>query len=81
MTVMDRTVVDLLDTQAAQVAAANPPSRVALTVIAFLFTALGFLVGRTWFYAFKVIAFSWLAFRYGYRTGAKVPLEARPAPA
>lgn len=79
--VMDRTVVDLLDQQAGQIAAANPPSRVALTVIAFIFTALGFVIGRTWFYVFKAVAFAWLAGRYGYRVGMKVPVEAKAAPA
>jgi hypothetical protein len=78
---MDRETVDLLDQQAGQIAAANPPSKVALTVIAFAFTALGFAVGCTWFYVFKAVTFCWLAARYGYRIGAKVPVQARPAPA
>jgi hypothetical protein len=63
---MDRETVDLLDQQAGQIAAANPPSKVALTVIAFAFTALGFAVGCTWFYVFKAVTFCWLAARYGY---------------
>jgi len=75
MAMMDATVVDLLSAQAGQAAAANPPSKVALTVIAFLFTALGWLVGRTWFYAFKGIAFAALAARYGYRQGMHAAVE------
>jgi hypothetical protein len=81
MTVMDRPTVELLDQQAAHIAAANPPSKVALICIAFMFTALGFIVGRTWYHLFKCAAFCALALRYGYRSGMKVPVEARPAPA
>lgn len=75
--VMDRTVVDLLSSQADQIAVANPPSKVALTVIAFLFTALGWTAGRIWFHLAKVVAFTTLAVRYGYRQGAKVPVEVK----
>jgi hypothetical protein len=77
---MDATVVDLLSEQADQVATANPPSKVALTVIAFLFTAVGWIAGRSWWYSAKVIAFAVLAVRYGYRQGARVPVEPVPAP-
>lgn len=80
-TLASPTVVDLLSEQAGQAAAANPPSRVALVVIAFIFTAIGWLAGRTWFYAFKGVAFTALAVRYGYRQGMKVPVESAPPPA
>lgn len=78
-TLANPTVVDLLSEQAGQVAARNPPSRVLALVFLGLFTAIGWTVGRTWFYAQKAVVFSALAVRYGYRQGMKVPVEPRPA--
>ena len=73
------TVVDLLNEQAGQVAVANPPSRVLALIVLSLFTAVGWVVGRSWFHLAKSVAFCALAVRYGYRQGAKVPLEPKPA--
>lgn len=78
-TLASPTVVDLLSEQAGEVAARNPPSRVIALVFLGLFTALGWVIGRTWFYAQKGVVFSALAVRYGYRQGMKVPVEPRPA--
>ena len=72
------TVVDLLSEQAGQTAAANPPSRVIALVVLGIFTALGWIVGRTWFFLSKGVIFCALAARYGYRQGMKVPVEPRP---
>jgi hypothetical protein len=47
-----------------------------ITVILAVFTGLGWLLGRTWW----LFNFCVLAFRYGYRQGMKVPVEAKPAP-
>jgi hypothetical protein len=76
------TIVDLLTDQADQIATDNPPSKVLATVVLALFTAIGWVIGRTWFYSAKSVAFIALAVRYGYRQGARVPVEVRkPAPA
>lgn len=75
------TVVDLLNEQAGQVAAANPPSRVFALVVLSLFTAIGWIIGRSWFFASKAVIFCALAVRYGYRLGMKVPVEPRAVPA
>lgn len=79
MAVMDATAVDLLNDQAGRIAAANPPSKVALTAVAFLFTAIGWIAGRSWFHASKVVVFCALAVRYGYRAGARVPVQPAPS--
>lgn len=81
MAVMDATVIDLLDEQATRVVAANPPGKVALTVLAFIFMAIGWVIGRSWWYSAKVITFAALAVRYGYRQGAHVPVERKAAAA
>lgn len=80
-TVVNPTVVDLLSEQAGAAAAANPPSRVLALVVLGLFTAIGWVIGRTWFFTAKSVAFCAFAVRYGYRKGAKVQVEPRPAPA
>ncbi|HEY1705624.1 MAG TPA: hypothetical protein VGG75_38555 [Trebonia sp.] len=72
---LDETRVDLLLGEADRIATANPPSKVLATVILGLFTAVGWVIGRTWFYAAKSVAFIALAVRYGYRQGARVPVE------
>lgn len=77
---MDRPTAEFMSAEAARIAEANPPSAVALTVFLGVFTVAGFVIGRSWFYLAKVIAISYLASRYGYRKGLKVPVEAK-APA
>jgi hypothetical protein len=72
------TVVDLLSKQAGQTAAANPPSRVIALAVLGLFTAIGWIIGRSWFHVSKGVIFCALAARYGYRQGMKVPVEPRP---
>ena len=72
--VMDRPV-DQLGQEAGRIAAANPPGRVFALVILFFFTAIGWVIGRTWFFASKGVIFCALAVRYGYRQGMKVPVE------
>lgn len=82
VTTMNVPLVELLNEQADQVATANPPSKVALTALAFIFTALGVVIGRSAFYAIKGVVFCFLAARYGYRIGMKAAVEpAKPAPA
>lgn len=73
------TVVDLLVEEAGQKAAANPPGRVIALVVLGLFTAVGWVIGRTWFFASKGVIFCALAVRYGYRQGMHAPVETRPA--
>lgn len=80
-TLVNPTVVDLLNEQADQVAAANPPSRVLTLVVLAIFTAIGWTVGRLWFHSAKSVAFCALAVRYGYRQGAKVQVEPKTVPA
>ncbi len=46
---MNVPVAELLEQQADQVATANPPSKVALIVIAGLFTVIGMIIGRSAF--------------------------------
>jgi hypothetical protein len=75
--VMDRATVELMDQESTRLAEANPPSAVALTLFLGLFTVLGFVIGRSWFYLAKVIAITYLASRYGYRKGLKVPVEVK----
>jgi hypothetical protein len=79
MAVVNATIVDLLSEQADQAATANPPRKVALTVLAFIFTAIGWVVGRSWWHLAKGVAFATLAVRYGYRQGARVPVEPKAA--
>ena len=81
MTTMNVPVAELLEQQADQVAAANPPSKVALVAVAFLFTVLGVVIGRTAFWTIKGVVFCVLAARYGYRIGMKAAVEPVPAPA
>jgi hypothetical protein len=76
---MDATRVDLLSDEAGRIAAANPPSRVFATVVLGVFFGVFWVIGRTWFYASKGVIFCALAARMGYRRGAKVPVEAKPA--
>jgi hypothetical protein len=77
-TLANPTVVDLLSQQASDAATAATPGKVALTVIAFLFTAVGWVIGRTWWHGAKILAFTALAVRYGYRQGARIPVEPIP---
>jgi hypothetical protein len=77
--VLDVTSVDLLNEEAGRIAAANPPSRVLATVVLGLFFAVGWVLGRTWFFGAKAAVFGALAVRMGYRKGAKVPVEVKPA--
>lgn len=79
--VMEPAPVDYLRGEAGRIAAANPPSRVLATVVLALFTAIGWTVGRTWFFASKAVIFCGLAVRYGYRQGMKVPVNPGPVPA
>lgn len=72
-------VVDQLVTEAKAAAVANPPSRVLATVLLGVFTAIGFLTGRTYLAAAAAVAFVGLAVKYGYRKGAKVPVENKAA--
>ena len=74
---LDATRVDLLNDEAGRIAAANPPSRVIALVVLGIFTAIGWIVGRTWFFVSKGVIFCALAARYGYRMGMKVPVESR----
>jgi hypothetical protein len=75
---LDRPTVELISAEADQIAADNPPSKVLATVVLALFTAIGWVIGRTWFYSAKSVAFIALAVRYGYRQGARVPVEVKP---
>lgn len=78
--VTERTaIVDMLSDEAGRAAAANPPSRVLALVVLGLFTAVGWTAGRLWFHTAKSVAFCALAVRYGYRQGAKVPVEPKTA--
>lgn len=77
--VMEPAPVDYLREEAGRIAAANPPSRVLATVVLALFTSIGWVAGRTWFFASKAVVFCALAVRYGYRQGMKVPAVPRPA--
>lgn len=79
MAVMDATVVDLLNDQAGQIAAANPPSKIALTAIAFFFTVIGIVIGRTVFWGTKAVVFCFLSARYGYRIGMHAAVKPVPA--
>jgi hypothetical protein len=79
--VMDRPTVEFVGQESTRIAEANPPSKVALTLFLGLFTVIGFVIGRSWFYLAKVIAITYLASRYGYRQGLKVPVEAKAAAA
>ncbi len=71
--------VDQLGVEAGRIAAANPPARVLAVVVLGLLTGIGWVIGRTWFFTAKGIVFCALGVRYGYRLGAKVPVEAKPA--
>jgi len=75
---LDRPTVEFISAEADQIAADNPPSKVLATVVLALFTAIGWVIGRTWFYSAKSVAFIALAVRYGYRQGARVPVEVKP---
>jgi hypothetical protein len=68
----ERPTVDQLSAEAAEIARANPPSRVLLTCMLGILTGFGWLVGRTWFTVAHFTAFGMLALKYGYRRGAKV---------
>jgi hypothetical protein len=79
--VMDRPTAEFTSGEATRIATANPPSAVALTVFLGIFTVTGFVIGRSWFYLAKVIAITYLAARYGYRQGLRVPVEIpQPSP-
>lgn len=77
--VMEPVPVDYLREEAGRIAAANPPGRVLATVVLALFTAIGWAIGRTWFFVSKAVIFCALAVRYGYRQGMKVPVNPVPA--
>jgi len=79
--VMEPAPVDYLREEAGRIAAANPPGRVLAVIVLAVFTAIGWVTGRTWFFVSKGVIFCALAVRYGYRQGMKVPVEPRPAPA
>ena len=64
---------DHISAEAVEIAHANPPSRVLLTCVLGILTAIGWLVGRFWFTMAYFAAFCGLAVKYGYRLGAKVP--------
>lgn len=70
------TVVDQLYIDAERKAAANPPGRVLATVILAMFTALGWIAGRLW----VGVWFCAMSVQYGFRKGANITLEPRPAP-
>lgn len=70
-------VVDFLNEEAGRKAAANPPGRVLALVVLGLFTAIGWVTGRTWFFVSKGVIFCALAVRYGYRQGMHAPVETR----
>lgn len=69
--------VDRLRAEAEVIAAANPPSRVIASVLLGILTAVGWVIGRVWLFTVKQVAFCGLAIKYGYRKGAKVPVEAK----
>lgn len=75
---MTAATVELISSEADRIASANPPARVLAVVVLGLFTAIGWTIGRSWFYSAKSVAFVALAVRYGYRQGAKVPVERKP---
>jgi hypothetical protein len=79
MTVVMERPVDQLGAEAGRIAAANPPSRVVAVAVLGLLTGIGWLIGRTWFFIAKGVVFAALGIRYGYRLGAKVPVEAKAA--
>lgn len=78
--VMEPVPVDYLREEAGRIAAANPPGRVLAVVVLAIFTAIGWTVGRTWFFLSKAVIFCALAVRYGYRLGMKVPVAPGPVP-
>jgi len=79
---LDRPTVEFINAEAERLVTENPPSKIALTVFLSIFTAVGWCVGRTWFHLAKIVPLIVLACRYGYRQGAKVPVEMRkPVPA
>jgi hypothetical protein len=73
---MDRPV-DTLYAEAERKAAENPPGRVLATVILAIFTAIGWFLGKIW----TGIWFCCIAFTYGWRKGASIPIAAKTAPA
>lgn len=77
MTAAERPTVDQLSAEAAEIARANPPSRVMLTCVLGILCGVGWLVGRTWLTVAGLCAFCGLAIRYGYRRSAKVQTQAK----
>lgn len=78
---LDETRVDLLLSEADRIAVANPPSRVLATVVLGILFAVGWVIGRLWFFGAKGVIFAGLAVRMGYRRGAMTPIEThKPAP-
>jgi hypothetical protein len=64
---------DAISEQASQVR----PGQTAATVITAIFFAIGWVFGASW----RGVVFCCLAIRYGYRTGAHVPVApAKPEP-
>lgn len=74
---MSAATVELISSEAERIANANPPSHVLAVIVLGFFTALGWVAGRAWFHSAKSVAFVALAVRYGYRQGAKVPVEVK----
>jgi hypothetical protein len=72
--------VDRLSTEAAEIAANNPPTRVLLTCVLGILTAAGWLVGRSWLVVAHFAAFAGLAVKYGYRRGARVQTTSKTQP-
>lgn len=73
----ERLTVDQISVRAAEIAAANPPSRVLLTCVLGILSGIGWLYGRFWFSVAHFFAFCGIALKYGYWNGAKVPQEQR----
>jgi hypothetical protein len=74
---LDATRVDLLNEEAGRIAAANPPSRVLATVVLGLLFAVGWVIGRLWFFGAKTVIFCAICVRTGYRRGAMVKVEVK----
>lgn len=72
---MDRATVEWTDAEATRIVVDNPPSKIALTLFLGVFTVIGWFVGRAWFFLAKIVPLVVLACRYGYRQGAKIPVE------
>jgi hypothetical protein len=72
---MTESTADKLASQATQIAKNSSPLKVLAVVVLGLLSGLAWFIGRVWYFIASTVTFMGLALQYGYRKGAKIPVE------